>query len=132
MKRHDALISDSFRWTAYSKRFSTRAETRFAEQVSGNSCERSYGWDADAPWDSRCLRSRVRSGRLRIHARDSEALLKSWLERWPYENLRWLGYSWVEPDMEDVFMAYSQGFYSENRFGKEKYIGELKVHQAEI
>jgi len=46
-------------WTAYSKRFSTRAETRFAEQASGNSCERSYGWDADAPWDSRCLRSRV-------------------------------------------------------------------------
>ena len=74
----------------------------------------------------------LRSGRLRIHARDSEALLKSWLERWPYENLRWLGYSWVEPEMEDVFMAYSQGFYSENRFGKEKCIGELKVHQAEI
>jgi ABC-2 type transport system ATP-binding protein len=50
----------------------------------------------------------LRSGRLRIHARDSEALLKSWLEHWPYENLRWLGYSWVEPDMEDVFVAYSK------------------------
>jgi ABC-2 type transport system ATP-binding protein len=59
----------------------------------------------------------LRSGRLRIHARDSEALLDKWLKRWPFENLRWLGYSWVEPDMEDVFMAYSQGFYSENRFG---------------
>src|ERR1700726_73951 len=51
----------------------------------------------------------LRSGRLRIHARDSEALLDSWLKRWPFENLRLLGYSWVEPDMEDVFMAYSQG-----------------------
>jgi ABC-2 type transport system ATP-binding protein len=51
----------------------------------------------------------LRSGRLRIQARDSEALLKSWLERWPYVNLRWLGYNWVEPDMEDVFIAYSQG-----------------------
>jgi ABC-2 type transport system ATP-binding protein len=59
----------------------------------------------------------LRSGRLRIHARNSEALLDSWLRRWPFENLRWLGYSWVEPDMEDVFMAYSQGLYSENRFG---------------
>jgi ABC-2 type transport system ATP-binding protein len=50
----------------------------------------------------------LRSGRLRIHARDSEALLKSWLEHWPYENLGWMGYSWVEPDLEDVFIAYSQ------------------------
>jgi ABC-2 type transport system ATP-binding protein len=58
----------------------------------------------------------LRSGRLRIHARNSEALLDSWLKRWPFENLRWLGYSWVEPDMEDVFMAYSQGLYSETRF----------------
>jgi ABC-2 type transport system ATP-binding protein len=59
----------------------------------------------------------LRSGRLRIYARDSEALLDSWLKRWPFENLRWLGYSWVEPDMEDVFMAYSQGFHSESPFG---------------
>jgi ABC-2 type transport system ATP-binding protein len=58
----------------------------------------------------------LRSGRLRIHARNSEALLDSWLKRWPFENLRWLGYSWVEPDMEDVFMAYSQGLYAETRF----------------
>jgi drug efflux transport system ATP-binding protein len=58
----------------------------------------------------------LRNGRLRIHARDSEALLDSWLKRWPFENLRLLGYSWVEPDMEDVFMAYSQGFGSEHRF----------------
>jgi ABC-2 type transport system ATP-binding protein len=57
----------------------------------------------------------LRSGRLRIHARDSEALLDSWLKRWPFENLRWLGYSWVEPDMEDIFMEYSQGFHSEQR-----------------
>jgi hypothetical protein len=67
----------------------------------------------------------LRGGRLRIHARDSKALLDGWLKRWPYESLRWLGYSWVEPDMEDVFMAYSQGFYSENRFGKQKSTGEF-------
>ena len=59
----------------------------------------------------------LRNGRLRIYARDSEALLDSWLRRWPFENLQWLGYSWVEPDMEDIFMAYSQGFHSENRYG---------------
>jgi ABC-2 type transport system ATP-binding protein len=55
----------------------------------------------------------LRSGRLRIHARDSEALLKSWLERWPYSNLRWLGYTWVEPDMKDVFIAYSQSYFAD-------------------
>jgi hypothetical protein len=48
----------------------------------------------------------LRNGRLRIYARDSEALLDSWLRRWPFENLQWLGYSWVEPEMEDIFMAY--------------------------
>jgi ABC-2 type transport system ATP-binding protein len=55
----------------------------------------------------------LRSGRLRIHARNSEALLDSWVEQWPFESLHWLGYSWVEPDMEDIFMTYSQGFHSE-------------------
>ena len=53
----------------------------------------------------------LRSGRLRIQARDPEALLDGWLKRWPYENLRWLGYSWVEPDMEDVFTAHSQRYF---------------------
>jgi len=46
-------------WSAYRKRFSTRAETKFAKQASGTSCERSYGWDGDTRWASRCLRSRV-------------------------------------------------------------------------
>ncbi|MGA8656995.1 MAG: ABC transporter ATP-binding protein [Chthoniobacterales bacterium] len=55
----------------------------------------------------------LRSGRLRIQARDPEALLDSWLKRWRYANLRWLGYTWVGPDMEDVFMAYSQGYYAD-------------------
>jgi hypothetical protein len=53
------------------------------------------------------------SGLLRIQARDPEALLDGWLKRWHYENLRWLGYSWVEPDMEDVFVAHSQRYFAE-------------------
>jgi ABC-type transport system involved in cytochrome c biogenesis ATPase subunit len=69
---------------------------------------------------SQRLRSALRSGRLRIQARDPEALLDGWLKRWPYENLRWLGYSWVEPDMEDVFMAHSQRYFAENGLGKQK------------
>ena len=70
----------------------------------------------------------LRSGRLRIHARDSEALLDSWLKRWPFENLRWLGYSLVEPNMENVFIAYSRGFHSENRLGL---LEPAKVRQAQ-
>jgi ABC-2 type transport system ATP-binding protein len=51
----------------------------------------------------------LRSGRLRVHAEDPQALLKQWRQRWPFPNLQWLGYSWVEPDMEDVFVAFTQG-----------------------
>jgi ABC-2 type transport system ATP-binding protein len=64
----------------------------------------------------------LRSGRLRIWARDPEALLYGWLNRWPHENLRCLGYSWVEPDMEDVFMAHSQRYFSENGLRKQNNI----------
>jgi ABC-2 type transport system ATP-binding protein len=52
----------------------------------------------------------LRSGALRIYAPDSEALMASWRTDWPYSDLRFLGGRWVEPDMEDVFTAYSQGY----------------------
>ena len=57
----------------------------------------------------------LRSGRLRLHARDPHALLKSWNDHWPFVGLQWHGYAWVEPDMEDVFKAYSQGYYLEDQ-----------------
>jgi ABC-2 type transport system ATP-binding protein len=47
--------------------------------------------------------------RLRIHSQDPGTLLAGWLKSWPYSNLTWLGHNWVEPNMEDVFMAYSLG-----------------------
>jgi ABC-2 type transport system ATP-binding protein len=53
----------------------------------------------------------LRSGNLRLHAEDPYALLKSWQSDWPFPNLRFLGFNWVEPDMEDVFRAYSQGYH---------------------
>jgi ABC-2 type transport system ATP-binding protein len=52
----------------------------------------------------------LRSGRLRIHAEDPQALLKQWQQHWPFEGLKWLGYAWAEPDMEDVFYACVQGY----------------------
>jgi ABC-2 type transport system ATP-binding protein len=52
----------------------------------------------------------LRSGRLRIHAKDPDRLLKEWHQHWPFPDLRWLGYSWVEPDMEDVFKAFTLGY----------------------
>ncbi len=52
----------------------------------------------------------LRSGRVRLQAEDPEALLQSWLKQWPFPELNLLGHSWVEPDMEDVFRAYSEGF----------------------
>lgn len=52
----------------------------------------------------------LRSGSLRLYAADPEKLVARWKESWPFPDLRWLGQRWVEPDMEDVFTAYSQGY----------------------
>jgi ABC-2 type transport system ATP-binding protein len=52
----------------------------------------------------------LRSGSLRLYAADSEKLLVEWQDQWPFPELRWIGHRWVEPDMEDVFTAYSQGY----------------------
>ena len=52
----------------------------------------------------------LRSGSLRLYAADPEKLVAEWKNQWPFPELRWVGYRWVEPDMEDVFTAYSQGY----------------------
>jgi ABC-2 type transport system ATP-binding protein len=52
----------------------------------------------------------LRSGRARIYAGDAEALLAEWQRAWPFPEAALQGYRWVEPDMEDVFKAYSQGY----------------------
>jgi len=52
----------------------------------------------------------LRSGSLRLYAPEPEKLLASWHKEWPFPELRLLGERWVEPDMEDVFTAYSQGY----------------------
>jgi hypothetical protein len=57
----------------------------------------------------------LRGGHLRIYARDPHVLLERWQEHWPFPEVQWLGHSWAEPDMEDVFRAYSQGYYMERR-----------------
>ena len=51
----------------------------------------------------------LRSGHLRIFAAEPEKLLEKWKADWPYPDVQMLGSRWVEPDMEDVFTAYSQG-----------------------
>jgi len=53
----------------------------------------------------------LRSGRARIYAGDPEALLAQWRRDWPFPDAALLGHRWVEPDMEDVFKAYSQGYH---------------------
>jgi ABC-2 type transport system ATP-binding protein len=54
----------------------------------------------------------LRSGRARIYAGDAEALLAGWQRGWPFPETALLGHRWVEPDMEDVFKAYSQGYHA--------------------
>ena len=53
----------------------------------------------------------LRSGSLRLYAPEPEKLIARWREHWPFPDLRLLGERWVEPDMEDVFTAYSQGYH---------------------
>ena len=52
----------------------------------------------------------LRSGSLRLYAVDAEKLVSEWEREWPFADLKWRGHRWVEPDMEDVFSAYSQGY----------------------
>lgn len=52
----------------------------------------------------------LRSGSLRLYSSDPEKLLGAWERQWPFPDLKLLGHRWVEPDMEDVFTAYSQGY----------------------
>jgi ABC-2 type transport system ATP-binding protein len=52
----------------------------------------------------------LRSGSLRVYAPEAEQLIARWRESWPFPDIRLLGERWVEPDMEDVFTAYSQGY----------------------
>jgi ABC-2 type transport system ATP-binding protein len=52
----------------------------------------------------------LRSGALRVYAPDPEKLMSNWKTNWPFPDLKLLGERWVEPDMEDVFTAYSQRY----------------------
>src|SRR4030088_259312 len=52
----------------------------------------------------------LRSGSLRLYAADPEQLVAEWKKQWPFPEFRWVGHRWVEPDMEDVFTAYSQRY----------------------
>jgi ABC-2 type transport system ATP-binding protein len=54
----------------------------------------------------------LRSGRARIYAGDAEPLLAQWQRAWPFPGSTLLGHRWAEPDMEDVFKAYSQGYHA--------------------
>ena len=52
----------------------------------------------------------LRSGRIRIYSAEPEALISRWHESWPYPELKLTSDHWSEPDMEDVFTAYSQSY----------------------
>lgn len=52
----------------------------------------------------------LRAGHLRIYAAEPEKLVERWRAQWPFPELKWSNERWVEPDMEDVFTAYSQGY----------------------
>jgi ABC-2 type transport system ATP-binding protein len=58
------------------------------------------------------LDTALRSGRVRVYAGNPEELLASWQRNWLWPDLKWHAHRWVEPDMEDVFKAYSQGYYA--------------------
>jgi ABC-2 type transport system ATP-binding protein len=52
----------------------------------------------------------LRSGALRIYSPEAEKLVAKWKTSWPFPDLKLRGERWVEPDMEDVFTAYSQRY----------------------
>ena len=52
----------------------------------------------------------LRSGSLRLYTAEPEKLVARWRTQWPFEGIAWNGDRLVEPDMEDVFTAYSEGY----------------------
>ena len=52
----------------------------------------------------------LRSGALRIYASNPEQLMANWKTNWPFADIKLLDGRWVNPDMEDVFTAYSQRY----------------------
>ena len=53
----------------------------------------------------------LRSGQSPPLCADEPAkLIASWREKWPFPGLQLRRERWVEPDMEDVFTAYSQRY----------------------
>jgi len=52
----------------------------------------------------------LRSGSLRLYTAEPEKLIARWRAHWPFEGIQWKGERLVEPDMEDVFTAYSEGY----------------------
>ncbi|MBA2434932.1 MAG: ABC transporter ATP-binding protein [Chthoniobacterales bacterium] len=52
----------------------------------------------------------LRSGSLRVYSPAAEDLLAGWQRQWPFPEISLLDHRWAEPDMEDVFTAYSQGY----------------------
>lgn len=54
----------------------------------------------------------LRSGSLRLYTAEPEKLVARWRVAWPFPEIRWQGERLVEPDMEDVFTAYSEGFHT--------------------
>ena len=58
--------------------------------------------------------ARLRSGQIRLFAREPDALLTSLRKCWPFPALRWRGYQFGAPDMDDVFEAYRSGHLRAN------------------
>jgi ABC-2 type transport system ATP-binding protein len=52
----------------------------------------------------------LRSGALRIYSAEADKLMAQWKTNWLFPDLKLLGERWMEPDMEDVFTAYSQRY----------------------
>jgi hypothetical protein len=53
--------------------------------------------------------TRLKSGKIRLFAREPDLLVTSLRSCWPFPALRWCGYDFGAPDMDDVFEAYRSG-----------------------
>lgn len=57
------------------------------------------------------LDATLRSGLVRLYSPNPCKLLDNWQKSWPWPDLKWISHRWDDPNMEDVFKAYSQGYY---------------------
>ena len=104
-------------WTAAGESFTARSEVELSHrllEIDVDPLNAGAGSTAGPSRTPRRFTAQRQPAPLRGRTRAVDG--RDGARRWPFNDLHLLGERWVEPDMEDAFTAYSQGY--DERFEK--------------